>query len=437
MVFDNLKKILQEMDLPEDIVHKMLEKALLAGYKKEYGKDYENMVFRISEESKKVEILSLKTVVDKVRDPVLEISVEDAKKFLKSPKAGDKVEVPVMPNKFSRQAIEVIRNVLLSQKAEMERDKVNSIFRAKIGDILQCKISSMKGRNIDVVIDFGSFKVDGVITFEHLMPEDHKLFKTGDIIKAVLIDILNPQESQEVSSRRSVRQESKLLLSRTTPEFIKKLFYSSIPEVSKGIVEIKAIGRIPGERSKVAVYSVFPEVDPVGACIGVGGSRIISVSKEVSGEKIDVVLWSNDVREFARNVFGRNAVYSVEEREREILVKIYESFLSVLGKNSVNVKLFSQMVGKDVKVMLVQEEKSLQRKEIFIEEDEINENTYVDYLPFDKDVLDKLKASNIKTIGSLLENLDNLKSLGFSSREISHINKIINEYIEIEVEEEG
>ncbi|MCS7299155.1 MAG: transcription termination factor NusA [Spirochaetia bacterium] len=433
MTFENIKQIVQAMELPEDIVHKMLEKALLAGYKKEYGKDYDNMVFRISEDGKKAEILAIKEVVEEVKDSVLEISLENAKKYKDNPKIGDKVEVPVLPSKFSRHAIDVIRNVLLSQKAEIERDKVNSIFKAKVGDIFLCKISNMKGRNIDLIIDFGNFKIDGFIPYEHLMPEDHKLFKVGDTIKAVLIDIFNPQDKQE--SNRKINRDAKLILSRTVPEFVKKLFHNNIPEVSKGIVEVKAVGRIPGERSKVAVYSVFPDVDPVGACIGVGGSRIMSVSKEISGEKIDVVLWSPDTQEFAKNVFGRSSVHSVEERQNEILIRIYESYLYVLGKNSINVKIFSQMVGKDVKVMLV-EEKTSQKPEIFIEEEEVNENTYVDYLPFDKDILDKIKSKNIKTIGMLLERMEDLKSLGFSSREISHINKIVNEYIEVEVEEE-
>ncbi|MFN4245312.1 MAG: transcription termination factor NusA [Brevinematia bacterium] len=433
MILLDIKKIVQEMDLPEDIVHKMLQNAFLAGYKREYGKNYDNMVFRITDDGKKAEILSVKTVVEKVVDPVLEISLEEARKISKNAKIGDKIEVFLSPENFSRQAVEVIKNTFLSMKMEIERDKVASIFRNKIGDILVCRISNMKGRGIDVIVDMGNLKIDGFIPPEHLMPEDHKLFKPGDNIKAVLIDIVNPQEGQEVISRKSTRKESKLILSRTVPEFIKKLFFNSIPEVNKGVVEIKAVGRIAGERTKVAVYSNFPGIDPVGACIGIGGSRIISVSKEVSGEKIDVVLWSDDISEFVRNVFGKDAVHSVEMREGEVLIKIFESHLSVLGKNSINVKLLSQMINKDVKVMLMPEEQS---REVFIEEEEVNENTYVDYLPFDKEVLDKLKQKNIKTIGNLLENIDSLKSLGFSSREISHITSIINEYIEVEVEEE-
>lgn len=433
MILLDIKKIVQEMDLPEDIVHKMLQNAFLAGYKREYGKNYDNMVFRITDDGKKAEILSVKTVVEKVVDPVLEISLEEARKISKNAKIGDKIEVFLSPENFSRQAVEVIKNTFLSMKMEIERDKVASIFRNKIGDILVCRISNMKGRGIDVIVDMGNLKIDGFIPTEHLMPEDHKLFKPGDNIKAVLIDIVNPQEGQEVISRKSTRKESKLILSRTVPEFIKKLFFNSIPEVNKGVVEIKAVGRIAGERTKVAVYSNFPGIDPVGACIGIGGSRIISVSKEVSGEKIDVVLWSDDISEFVRNVFGKDAVHSVEMREGEVLIKIFESHLSVLGKNSINVKLLSQMINKDVKVMLMPEEQS---REVFIEEEEVNENTYVDYLPFDKEVLDKLKQKNIKTIGNLLENIDSLKSLGFSSREISHITSIINEYIEVEVEEE-
>ncbi len=436
MMLLDIKKIFQELDLPEDIVQKMLQNAFLAGYKKEYGNNYDNMVFRISEDGKKAEIISIKTIVEKVKDPVLEISIDKAKKISSDAKIGDKIEVPISPENFSRQAVEVIKNVFLSMKMEIERDKVTSIFKNKIGDILVCKISNMKGRGIDVIVDIGTLKIDGFIPPEHLMSEDHRLFKTGDNIKAVLIDIITPQETQETNTKRNIRRESKLILSRTVPEFIKKLFFNNIPEVNKGIVEIKAVGRIAGERSKVAVYSNFPGIDPVGACIGIGGSRIISVSKEVSGEKIDVVLWSDDVSEFVKNVLGRDAVHSVEVREKEVLVKIFESHLNILGKNSINVKLLSQMINKDVKVMLISEEQSPYKSEIFIEEEEVNENTYVDYLPFDKEVLDKLKEKNIKTIGNLLENLDSLKSLGFSSREISHINSIINEYIEVEIEEE-
>ncbi|MCX8029133.1 MAG: transcription termination/antitermination protein NusA [Brevinematales bacterium] len=436
-LFGNIKDIVKSMDLPEDIVHKILEKALLAGYKREYGKNYDNMVFRISEDGKRAEILALKSVVDKVNDSVVEISLEDAKKFSSNPKIGDIIEVPISAEKFSRQAIDVIRNTFLSLKAEIERDKVSSIFKTKVGDIFICKISNMRGRNIDVIVDFGSFKIDGIIPGEHTMPEDHKLFKVGDSIKAILIDILIPQDKQDVSFKKPPHsKEAKLLFSRTVPDFVKKLFQTNIPEVSKNIVEVKSVGRIPGERSKVAVYSSFPDIDPVGACIGVGGSRIMSVSKEISGEKIDVVLWNPNVEEFAKNVFGRNSVSSVEERENEILISIYESALNVLGKNSINVRLFSQMVGKEVKVMLAMEDDKQRKPEIFIEEGEINENTYVDYLPFDKEILDKLKAKGIKTIGTLLEEMGNLKSLGFSSREISHIDKIVNEYIEVEVEEE-
>jgi len=270
------------------------------------------------------------------------------------------------------------------------------------------------------------------------MPDDHKIFSVGDTIKAVLVDIIAPEEpTEEEKTKRRRSKESKLLLSRTSPDFIKRLFEQNIPEVNKGIVQVIAVGRIAGEKSKVAVASRYQDVDPVGACIGVGGSRIAFVSKEVSGEKIDVVLWNDDIAEFAKNVFGRGTIHSIENREEELILKVYDSVLSqVVGKKRMNVTLFEKMIGKPVKVIAIEVEKEgSEGAPIEIEEDTINENTYVDYLPFDRAILNKMKEKGLKTIGLLLENLENLKELDFTPSEISHINDVINEYIEIEIEE--
>lgn len=433
MLFDNIKQIAKEMDLPEETVHDMIYKSILAGYKKHFGEDYDNLVFKVSDDGKTASFLTVKKVVENVRDSVLEISLKEAKKYKSNVSLGETIEVPFKPDILSRQAVEVVKSTFLSLKLQVDRDKVRSVFQPKIGDIIEGKISNIRGRNISVVVNLGNMKVDGVIPSEHTMPEDTKLFKIGDLIKGILIDIVDPEESDQEQVRKKSK-DSKLILSRSVPKFIERLFFKNIPEVSKNIVEVKAVGRIAGERSKVAVYSKYQDVDPVGACIGVGGSRILSVSREVSGEKIDVVLWNPDLFEFAKNVFGKYAIHSVEDRGSEVILRIYESSLTVLGRDSINAKLFSQMIGKEVKVIAVSEG-SGETTDI-IEESEVDENTYVDYLPFDKNIIDKLKNKGIKTIGDLLENLDSLKSKGFTSREVAYINQIVNEYIEIEVEEE-
>jgi N utilization substance protein A len=439
-VLGSIKEVSRMLELPEEIVTKMLENALVEGYKKEFGEEYDNVSVKLDENSQKLEVFAIKKVVDKVRNPVLEISLDEAKRYSKDVGVGDQISVPIDISKFSRGALEAIKSSIFKQKTEIERDKVNSIFRNKIGEIITAKIANIRGKNIEVIVDLGNIKVDGILPYEHQMPEDHRIFSVGDTIKAVLIDIISPssdEEKEDTKVKKKRQRESKLLLSRTTPEFIKKLFEQNIPEVSKGIVQVVAVGRIAGERSKVAVASKYQDVDPVGACIGVGGSRIAFVSKEVSGEKIDVVLWSGDIVEFARNVFGRDAIHSVEDRGNEVILKVYDSYLSrVVGKKLINITLFEKMIGKSVKVISIDVEKeSTGEPPIEIEEDMINENTYVDYLPFDRVILNKMKEKGLKTIGSLIENLDNLKDLGFTPSEISHINGVINEYIEIEVEE--
>ncbi|MGC8964564.1 MAG: NusA N-terminal domain-containing protein [Brevinematia bacterium] len=434
MLFDNIKQIAREMDLPEETVHDMIYKSILAGYKKHFGDDYDNLVFKISEDGKTANFMVVKKVVENVKNPVVEISLKEAKKYKGNVNIGDSIEIPFKPDILSRQAVEVVKSTFLSLKSQVDRDKVRSIFQPKIGDIVEGRIGNIKNRNIEVIIDLGNMKVDGIIPSEHTMPEDTKLFKVGDVIKAVLIDIVDPEEGKQDQIKRKTK-DSRLILSRTVPSFIERLFFKNIPEVSRGIVEVKAIGRIPGEKSKVAVYSKYPDVDPVGACIGVGGSRILSVSREISGEKIDVVLWSPDLFEFAKNVFGKYAVHSVEDRPNEVILKIFENNLSVLGRNSINSKLFSQMIGKEVKVMSVGQGTD-EVSDVIIEESEVDENTYIDYLPFDRGIIDKLKSKGIKTIGDLIENINSLKSKGFTPGEVTYINQIVNEYIEVEVEEE-
>lgn len=437
-VLGNIKEVSRMLDLPEEIVTKMIQNALFEGYKKEYGEEYENISVKLDDSAQKLEIFAIKKVVDKVRNDVLEISLDDAKKFYKDAKIGDQINIPVDVSKFGRAALEAIKSSIFRQKAEVERDKVNSIFKNKIGEIIVSKVTNIRGKNIEVIVDIGNIKVDGIIPYEHQMPDDHKIFSVGDTIKAVLVDIIAPEEpTEEEKTKRRRSKESKLLLSRTSPDFIKRLFEQNIPEVNKGIVQVIAVGRIAGEKSKVAVASRYQDVDPVGACIGVGGSRIAFVSKEVSGEKIDVVLWNDDIAEFAKNVFGRGTIHSIENREEELILKVYDSVLSqVVGKKRMNITLFEKMIGKPVKVIAIEVEKEgSEGAPIEIEEDTINENTYVDYLPFDRAILNKMKEKGLKTIGLLLENLENLKELDFTPSEISHINDVINEYIEIEIEE--
>ncbi len=431
----NIKEVSKMLDLPEDLVKKMIEKALIAGYKKEFGKEYDNVVIGSSEDLKKLEVFSIKKVVEEVKDPVLEISLEEARKYAKDININETINIPVDITKFGRPALDVIRNTLIQEKIEIEKDKIASIIRAKIGDIVTGKITNIRNRNIFVIINVGSEKIDGILPYDKQLPDEYRNYRVGDNINALVEDVISSEENDQKAKRKGVTfSDSKALLSRVSPEFVKKLFENNIPEVQKGLVEIKSIARIPGERSKVAVYSKFQGVDPVGACIGVGGSRILSVSREISGEKIDIVLWSDDLLSFARNVFGRDAVEYVEDRGSEVIIRIYEDRFDVIGKKSINIKLFEKLIEKNVKVIAV--DVSSEKKEIFIDKDEIGEDTYVDYLPIDKSVIVKLKEKDIKTIGKLVENLPNLKSLGFLPKEISHIVEIVNEYIEVEVEEE-
>jgi len=332
-----IKMIAEEKNLSEDVVKDVVEQALAAAYRRDYGERDQEVRVTMDIDSGEVDAYVSKTVVDEVTDEVLEINLADAKKIDKKAEIDGIVEIHEKVDKFGRVAAQTAKQVILQRLRESEREVVMAEFEDKIGTVVNGIVSRVEG-NI-VRLELGKAQA--------IMPRSEQIqderYHPGQRLKVYLKDI-----------ERGFRGPQ-LVVSRGCSEFIEYLFRAEVPEMDNGAVAIKGIAREPGVRSKIAVTSTVQGVDPVGTFVGGHGTRVNAVMSEVGEqEKIDIVVWDEDLKTYINNSLSPTRVNKVEidEKTSKAKVTVDEDQLSIaIGKSGQNVRLASKLTGYDIDIM--------------------------------------------------------------------------------------
>jgi N utilization substance protein A len=302
----------------------------------------------INSRTGEIRLQRLLQVVDDLENPSVQIHIDDAR--LKNPAAqvGDMIAEPLPPMDFGRIAAQSAKQVIVQKVREAERDRQYDEFKDKIGEIINGTVKRIEYGNI--IVDLG--RGEAIVRRDELIPRES--FRTGDRVRAYVYDVRREQRGPQV------------FLSRTHPQFMSKLFAQEVPEIYDNIIEVKSVARDPGSRAKIAVYSRDSSVDPVGACVGMRGSRVQAVVQELQGEKIDIIPWSNDAATFIVNALQPAEVSKVvlDEDAGRIDVVVPDDQLSLaIGRRGQNVRLASQLTGWDIDILTDAEESERRQKE--------------------------------------------------------------------------
>lgn len=326
-----LDQLEAEKNISKEVLLETIENSLLAACKNEFDR-IDNIRVNIDREKGSITVYAAREVVEEVEDPAIQISVTEAKEKFPSSELGDIVNIVVTPKNFGRIAAQKAKQVVVQKIREEERNVQFEHYYSKEKDIVTGIVQRNIGKNISINLG----KVDALLTESEQVKTER--FKKNDRIKLYIIEV------------KSTTKGPKIVVSRSHPELVKRLFEAEVAEVRDGTVEIKSIAREPGSRTKMAVYSNVAEVDPVGACVGVNGSRVNTIVEELRGEKIDIINWSEDPASLIENALSPAKVVSVfvsdDERDRSAKVVVPDYQLSLaIGKEGQNARLAARLTG--------------------------------------------------------------------------------------------
>ena len=335
--FDALELLEKEKGIPMDYLLERIKTAIGMAVKRDYG-GIENVLVDISDETRKFKVSIVKNVVEEIEDPVNEITLEDALKHDKRAKVGDTVEIKLETKQFGRIAAQTAKHVIRQGIREAEREQMIVQFRSKLHEVVTGKVQRVEPQTGNVTLEIDH---NEVMLFRNEQLETDE-FVEGDFVKVYVSDIV-------ASDRRC-----NLKISRTHRDLVKRLFETEVPEIFDGTVVIKSISREAGSRSKLAVYSADENVDAVGACIGPKGARVARIVDELGGEKIDVVRYSDDPKEFISQALSPATVVGVEildEEARTCRVTVPDHQLSLaIGNKGQNAKLAARLTGYKIDI---------------------------------------------------------------------------------------
>ena len=325
----SIDQIVKEKAIDKQVVLEALEQAVLTAANKKYRNTRE-LEAHYNEDIGEVELFEFVTVVEEVQDSYKEIDLEEAREVDPEVEVGDSLGMKMDATGFSRIAAQTAKQVIIQRVREAERETIFSDFKDRIGELINGVVRRFeKG---DLVVDLG--RAEAILSHKDQAPRE--VYRQGDRVKALITDI------------RMTTKGPQILLSRVHPNVIVKLFEAEVPEIAEGIVEVMGVVREPGSRTKIAVYSHESDVDPVGACVGMRGSRVQNVVSELRGEKIDIIPWSEDIARFACNSLAPAVVSKVyvDEENREMEIVVADDQLSLaIGKRGQNVRLAAKLIG--------------------------------------------------------------------------------------------
>ncbi|MCM8776291.1 MAG: transcription termination factor NusA [Candidatus Omnitrophica bacterium] len=324
-----LEEVRKDKDLDKEILIKTLEVALLKAAKNKYGHNSE-IEAHFNSELGEVELFQFRNVVKEVKNPKSEISLEESKHLDPDAQIGDSLGIKLNTAEFGRIAAQTAKQVIIQNIREAERENTYQNYKDRKGELVNGIVQRFDRG--DIIVNMG--KTEAILPSKEQVPREH--YRLRDRIKAYILDI------------KKTTKDPQIVLSRTHTGFIKELFKTEVPEINEGIVTIKAIAREPGIRTKIAVDSTNPDVDPVGACVGTKGARVQNIVQELRGEKIDIVPWSDDPAKFVCNALAPAEILEVilynDQRAMEIIVPDNQTSLAI-GKKGQNVRLAVKLTG--------------------------------------------------------------------------------------------
>ena len=323
-----LEDLEKENGIPKEYLLESIETALVTAYKRNFD-SAENVKVTMDSKTGEIHVYAEKDVVETVEDQQLQINLTDAKKVNKNLEIGDKAEVEIVPKNFGRIAAQTAKQVIVQKIREVSRNVLFNEFNERKGEIVSGIVQKADGGV--VVLDLG--KLEGVMPVKEQVPTEK--YRVNDKIRGYILDV-----------ERGIKGAPQVIVSRTAPDFVRKLFELEIPEIYEGVIEIKSVSRDPGSRSKIAVYSPNENIDPVGSCVGQKGIRIQNIINELHGEKIDVIEWNSDPSIFISAALLPAQVMAVDIKENEKFAQVIvpdDQLSLAIGKSGQNARLAAKL----------------------------------------------------------------------------------------------
>ena len=337
--FEALAMLEKERGLPADYLLEKIKNAIVIAVKKDYEVEDENVSVVIEPDQGKFSVSLLKTVVEEVEDPATEISLEEAQQKKKSCKAGDEYAIPLKTKDFGRIAAQTAKHVIRQGLKEAERSQMYAEMQSKAHEIISAVVTNIEPVKGIVTLELGKGGVATLPRNEQVASEE---LREGQHVKVYVVDVMETERGP------------RMMISRTHPGLVKRMFEMEVPEIFDGTVEIKAISREAGARTKMAVWSKDENVDPVGACIGPRGQRVANIVEELGGEKIDIVRWSEDPAQFISAALSPATVVGVELLEgdtKSCRVTVPDHQLSLaIGNKGQNARLCARLTGYNIDI---------------------------------------------------------------------------------------
>ena len=362
-----LEDLEKEKGIKKEYLLESIETALVTAYKRNFD-SLENVRVEMDKKTGATHVYSIKEAVEKVENTETQISMEEAKKINPDISEGETVEIEIVPRNFGRIAAQTAKQVIIQKLRELEREIIFNEYNDRKGEIVTGLIQKAD-RNI-VVMDLG--KLEGVMPSKEQIPTEH--YRVNDKIKGYVLDV-----------EKGSKGAPQVIVSRSHPDFVRKLLEFEIPEIYEGVIEIKSVSRDPGYRSKVAVYSPDPNIDPVGSCVGQKGVRIQNVINELNGEKIDVIEWNEDPSIYIASSLLPAKILAVDIKQEEKFAQVIvpdDQLSLAIGKSGQNARLAAKLTNWKIDIksetqfreMLMNAQKETEKTEEVNESSEIEEN---------------------------------------------------------------
>ena len=403
--------VAREKSIDRAIVIEAMQDAMEKAAKGRYGAETDIRV-EINPRSGETRMWRLREVVEEVEEPARQITLPDAQARSEAAKIGDFITEPLPPMEFGRIAAQSAKQVIVQKVRDAERDRMYDEYVGRIGEIVNGSVKRVEYGN--VIVDLG--RGEAIIRRDELIPRE--TYRYGDRVRAYIYDVRREQRGPQI------------FLSRTHPQFMAKLFQQEVPEIYDGVITIRSIARDPGSRAKIAVTSSDSSIDPVGACVGMRGSRVQAVVGELQGEKIDIIPWTDSIPDLVVSALQPADVAKVvldEQAERIEVVVPDEQLSLAIGRRGQNVRLASQLIGWDIDILTEQEESERRQKE-FTERSAL----FMDALDVDEMVAQLLASEGFSSIEELayIETSEIASIQGFDDETAAEIQNRAVEYLE-------
>lgn len=401
-----INQLCDEKNIPRDQVIETIKAALRAAYRKDYGNKDQNIDIDLDEKREMTTVYLLKDIVKEVENPETQISLKEAQRYQKNAKVGGVVKIDVTPMEYGRIAAQSAKQVIIQKLQEAERDMMYTTFKDRENELLNAMVQRVEYGTVHVNLDN---KLTTVLPQDQQIPRER--YYAGQRVKLYLDKVIKTSRGPQ------------LLISRSHPSLVSKLMELEIPEIKSNLVEIKAIAREPGVRSKIAVSSNDPKIDPIGSCVGQKGVRVQNVMDELNGERIDVIQWNADIEPYIRTALAPAKVAAIDINKDEKRAKIYvnpDQRPLAIGKNGQNVRLASRLTGYELDILDIGEMTGSAAN------DSAKVEAIKDLPNLSPEVIAKLEAANISMVGQLK---------GLSVADIAGIDEITAEEAQMIAEE--